>query len=105
MQSLRIHTALQTGLTLSYPTAPWQFVFPAVVVFQANDIVLSQVVLALYFNIVYGFVERIRDPLHITDGDVGGLVDTKIEDVVVFDDTLLAAHDDPVLGTVRVLLQ
>ena len=79
--------------------------FPAVVVFQSDDVVLAQVVATLHFDNVHGFIERIGDAMHSADRHVGRFVNAQVKLFVIQRDARFTAYDCPVFRTLRMFLQ
>ena len=74
-------------------------------IFEALDIVLTQIAARLHFDDLQRDLARVAQAVHRGDRDVGGLVFAEQEHVVVTGDFGGAADHDPVFGAVVVHLQ
>ena len=72
---------------------------------EAHDVVFAQVAARLHFDDLQGQLARVRQPVHLTQRDVGALVFAQQQYLVAVGDFGRAADHHPVLGTVVVLLQ
>ena len=52
---------------------------PAVIIFQADDIVFTEVVAALHFDDVHRLVAGIGNAMDVTNGDIGRFIRRQIE--------------------------
>jgi hypothetical protein len=83
----------------------WSFQrHPPVVIVQADDVVLAEVVTVLDFNEHERGATRVVNPVSRASRDIDGISSPYVDAVAVECDNALSANHEPMLGAVRMLL-
>jgi hypothetical protein len=78
---------------------------PPVIVLDADDVILAEIAAGLHLDQLQQDLSGVLEPVHRAHRDIDRLVLVHGLDVVIDGDSRRAAHHDPVLGAMVVLLQ
>src|SRR5690349_10742119 len=79
--------------------------FTTITIFEAHDVILTQVGARLHFNDVQRNLARVFDAVLGAQGNVGGLIFLQQESLLPSRNPRCARHHYPMLGTVMMELQ